>query len=431
MRDGIRGTSVLAVLIVGLPALAQDVGQDMFKVRGFGTLAATKSSEKNADFTSTAVQFNGPGFSKSVDFGVDSRLGAQVDAKFNEMFSAAVQVIADHRYDDTYTPYLNMAHLKAQVTPDLSIRIGRMPFSAYLISDYRMVGYSMPWVRPPVEVYQFNPITSFDGMEIGFQQNVGTVALLWQLGGGSSTVKTAGANSTAQFKGTGGALSLTVTAGSSTFRAYYTSLKSTYDNAGIDHSSDPFSPFNLLRAQTVNVGFGPMPNPYYDPAMAAKYQIKDKTITYTSLGYTYDPGGWFVMGELARNAGDEIMLPQATAGYITAGVRFGSWTPYLTVAQRKNDTHISNPPPAIDFGLGGGTPKPYDVIANILANTNQAQSSHALGLRWDFYTNMALKAQVDWMKNDTGSYGALINTQPNFKDGQSYTVSTISLDFVF
>ena len=42
--------------------------------------------------------------------------------------------------------------------------------------------------------------------------------------------------------------------------------------------------------------------------------------------------------------------------------------------------------------------------------------------------NEALKAQVDWMKNDTGSYGALINTQPNFKDGQSYTVSTISLE---
>jgi len=427
MSNRNRITGALTVLVAISPAVAQDV----FKFSGFGTLAATQSSEKNADFTSTAVQPNGPGFTKSVDFGVDSRVGLQGDVKFNDVFSGVVQVIADHRYDDTYTPYLNMAHLKIQATPSLSFRVGRMPFSAYLISDYRMVGYSMPWVRPPVEVYQFNPLTSFDGADIGFRHNVGDVSLFWQLGGGSSKVKTAGANSTAQFRGKGGALSLTVTSGSSTFRAYYTQLKSTYDNAGIDNSSDPFSPFNLLREQLINVGFGPMPNPYYDPAMADKYQIKNKTITYSSLGYTYDPGSWFVTGELARNAGDEIMLPQATAGYITAGVRFGAWTPYATVAQRKNDTHISYPPPAIDFGLSGGTPRPYDVIANILANTNQAQSSTALGLRWDFYTNLALKAQYDWMKNATGSYGALVNTQPAFRLGQSYAVATLSLDFLF
>jgi hypothetical protein len=122
------------------------------------------------------------------------------------------------------------------------------------------------------------------------------------------------------------------------------------------------------------------------------------------------------------------MLPQATAGYITAGVRFGAWTPYLTIAQRKNDTHIANPPPSIDFGP---TAQPYDVIANVLANTNQAQSSTALGLRWDFYANLALKAQYDWMKNANGSYGALINTQAAFQLGQSYSVATLALDFVF
>jgi hypothetical protein len=426
--------SFLAIpaLVLGLIATsAYAQSGPTFKFSGFGSLAGTKSSEKNADFTSTAVQFNGPGFSKSVDFGVDSRVGLQADVKFSEVFSAAFQVISDHRYDDSYTPYLNMAHLKVQATPSLSFRIGRMPFSAYLISDYRMVGYSMPWVRPPVEVYQFNPITSFDGADIGYRHNVGDVALFWQLGGGSSKVKTAGANSTAQFKGYGGALSLTVTSGSSTFRAYHTSLKSSYDNSGIDNSSDPFSPFNLLRAELVDVGYGPMPNPYYDPAMADKYQIKNKTITYTSLGYTYDPGGWFVTGELARNAGDEIMLPQATAGYLTAGVRFGAWTPYLTVAQRKNDTHISNPPPAIAFGLDGNTPRPYDVIANVLANTNQAQSSTAIGLRWDFHANMDLKLQCDWVKNATGSYGALVNTQPAFRLGESYNLVTLAFDFVF
>jgi len=71
------------------------------------------------------------------------------------------------------------------------------------------------------------------------------------------------------------------------------------------------------------------------------------------------------------------------------------------------------------------------VIANVLANTNQAQSSTAVGLRWDFHNNMDLKFQADRVKNDTGSYGALVNTQPAFKLGGSYNLFTLALDFVF
>jgi hypothetical protein len=342
-----------------------------------------------------------------VDFGVDSRAGAQVDARFTDWFSGVVQVVSEHRYDNHYTPYVNMANLKFQVTPGISFRVGRLPFSAYLISDYQKVGYSMPWVRPPVEVYQFNPLNYVDGADAVIQHNLGSVAVAWQFSAGTSSAKLP-SDLSSEFKGKDVySVSINATYGSSTYRAFYLQMKGSVDNTALD---SPGGYYDILR--TYAGGF----NPVYNPAAADQYQIKNDKITYMSVGYSYDPGDWFLQLEATRNAGDEDMLLHATSGYITGGIRFGAWTPYLTYAQKKNDSPLTHPNP---------------IINGILASANQAQSSTALGLRWDFRANTDLKLQFDKVKNDTNSYGALINNQPAFKTGESYNLITLSLDFVF
>lgn len=405
--------SLVALMAIG-PAMAQESSQDMFKFRGFLTLAATSSSEKNADFISNTSQPNGSGFTRSIDFGVDSRAGAQMDARFTDWFSGVVQLVSEHRYDNHYTPYVNMANLKFQVSPGIALRVGRLPFSAYLISDFQKVGYSMPWVRPPVEVYQFNPLNYVDGADAVIQHNLGSVAIAWQFSAGTSSAKLP-SNQNSEFKGKDVySVSANATYGSSTFRAFYLQMKGTVDNTALD---SPGGYYDILRTPLVPFPpFGLVSNPYYDPAAADQYQIKGDKVTYLSAGYSYDPGDWFVQIEAARNAGDENQLMHATSGYITGGIRFGAWTPYLTVAQKKNDSPLTHPNP---------------IINGILAGANQAQSSTALGLRWDFMTNADLKLQFDQVKNDTNSYGALINNQSAFKTGESYNLITLSLDFVF
>lgn len=404
MPKGYRITGVLAALIAAAPAMAQDSGQKMFKFSGFGTLGAVRSSEKNADFVSNISQPNGAGFTRSVDVGPDTRLGLQADAHFSDRFSAVVQVVGEHKYDKTYNPYLNMASLKFQATPELALRAGRLPFAAYLISDYEKVGYSMPWVRPPTEVYEFNPFLHFDGADLTFRHNIGSVAWAFQVMGGSDTIRT----HIGQVEGkdmVAGAISAVY--GSTTYRAYYLSFKLSLNNLDLD---EPTGPYAILRNYAG--GF----NPVYSPALADQYQLKDKKVTYLSLGWNYDPGDWFLMAEAARNAGDEDQLAHTTAGYLTGGIRFGSWTPYLMVAKKQVDSPLTNANPVIDA---------------IVAGNNSAQSSASLGLRWDFRTNMDLKLQFDRVKNDTGSTGSLINTQPAFKPGESYNLISATLDFVF
>ncbi len=400
-----------------------------FKFSGFGTLAATQSSEKKADFISNFAQPNGPGFTRSPDFGVDSRLGGQVDLKMGEQFSAVVQAVAEHRYDNHYLPYLNMALVKWEFSPGFSFRLGRLPYSAYLISDYQKVGYATPWVRPPVEVYQFNPLTSVDGVDFGWRHSFGDLALAGQFAYGKTTVKlapsalavAAGPNPPdAEFKGEGfTSVSLAAFYGHSTFRAFHGQMKGTYNDAGFD---GPSGPFTFLRySGPVPTHLPPpyppfVPNPAYNPGLADQYQIKKDKVVYDSVAFQYDPGNWFFMIEETKKSGDEDMLLHFTAGYATLGLRLGNWTPYATAGWKHTTSPLTSPNP---------------VIQAVLAQVDHAQSSVSAGLRWDFATNLALKAQYDRVKNATGSFGALTNAQPGFKTGESYNLSTIALEFVF
>lgn len=424
-----RPSLALGITALGLIATAAAAQEaSAFKFSGFGSLAATKSSEDKADFISNFALSNGPGFTRSTDFKNDSRVGLQADLRMGESFSAMVQVISEHRYDDTFKPYLGIATLKYQALPGLAFRVGRIPYSAYLISDFQKVGYAQPWVRPPVEVYQFNPLTGVDGADITWQANIGSVAFSGQFLGGTAKAKISPSMiALVQYKLLGqevpesewrskslGAVSIAANVGSSTVRAFYTTMKGTYDDAGYDQPYNPAfgaanSPFALLRVLPPALGG--------DPVWANKLQIKDKKVTYLSAAYSYDPGAWFLMIEQSWKGGDEgTMLNAFQAGYATLGVRLGNWTPYVTGAWKRTT---------------GPTADPNPIVQAVLHATDHGQSTLSGGLRWDFIKNVALKLQYDSVKNEPNSSGALTNTQPGFLVGQRYSLSTVAIDFVF
>lgn len=80
---------------------------------------------------------------------MDSRIGGQADARFTSQTSGVIQVISEQREDASYRPEIECANLKYELTPDLSVRVGRFVLGAFMQADSRKVGYSYPWVRPP------------------------------------------------------------------------------------------------------------------------------------------------------------------------------------------------------------------------------------------------------------------------------------------
>jgi hypothetical protein len=389
---------VVALIACGsLPGLAQAQSMPEFKFSGFGTLAATHSSDKNSDFIGSLFQPNGAGRTKSTSLNPDSKLGAQVNATFSDKLSGVVQVVTQHQYDNSYTPQIEWANLKYQVSPELSVRAGRIAAPSYLLSESRFVGYANAWARPPVEPYGVLSITSNDGLDATWRSQLGGANNTAQVYVGQSSVKLPGGTEV-KSKPTWG-INDSVEIGSLTLRAGYNAFKLDLGIASVQP---------LLNAAK-QFGFA---------AIADKYKLNDMPLKALALGANYDPGSWFVMSEFVDLKGSGF-LSDARAWYVSAGYRFGSLTPYATRSSSKA---------RIDAETGAG---PLNAaFTSTLYAFNATQSTNSVGLRWDAMKNVAIKAQFDRITTGSRSNGRL-RAYPGFVQGSSVSLATLAADFVF
>ncbi|WP_440994933.1 porin [Arhodomonas sp. SL1] len=391
-----------ACLLHATASSAQPPGTPELTFNGFGTLGVVHSDEDRADFVSHLFAPDGAGHTRAWSPEVDSRLGLQLTAEFTPRFSGVVQVITEQRYDDSYRPRVEWANATYELTPELSVRAGRMVLPTFMASEHRKVGYANPWVRPPQEVYRGVPVTSVDGVQVSHRVRVGGVTNTLRGTYGQTEAKMAGGGET-EARG-----SITVTnsleSGATTLFASYNRSRLTMD------ALNPF--FDAFRQ------FGPK-----GAAIADRYDVDGKRFEIFTLGARYDPGDWFVMGELSRTE-SRSFIGDSRGGYITAGYRIGALTPYATVGRTRITSATSDPglpaaPPALNEGL------------NALLSSGASQKSISVGARWDFARNAALKLQYDHLDLDEGSPGVLINEQPGFERGGSVNLFTATIDFVF
>jgi hypothetical protein len=354
----------VCALLCQAPAAYADEAFSMFTLSGFGTLGATYSSLHTADYAGAAFEPYGAGASRNLDFADDSRLGVQLTAHFTSKLSALVQVVSHDNYDDSFTPTLEWANLNYAFTPDLNLRVGRIELPTFLTSDYREVGYANPWVRVPPELYDVVPITNSDGVDGSYRMHFGPV---------TNTVH--------------------LIYGESTFHAVPGPLR--VQGTGI------FGVFDTTeyRALTTHLG--------YLRAHVSVPFATGKPVAVYSAAASLDLERWFLQAEVARATVDGL-TPGYVAGYATAGVHVGKFTPYVTYAVERSLDH-----------------------AIVAPNLNIGQRSASAGVRWDFAKDLDLKVQYDHVWTPAGSTGLFMNEQPDFRLGSGAQVVTATLDFVF
>ena len=169
-------------------------------------------------------------------------------------------------------------------------------------------------------------------------------------------------------------------------------------------------------------------------AIADKYDCDGERIWLGSLGASYDPGKWFLMGEWAKRDSD-CFVGGNTAWYVSGGYRFGKFTPYLTYAHVKADSNTSDPGLTVSAlppipGLAAAATALNAGLNALLAST-PVQETISVGARWDFRKNADLKLQYDHIRLGAGSSGTLINVQPGFQPGGNVEVFSVVVDFVF
>ena len=372
-------------------AVADEGNSNIFSVSGYGTLGIVHSSENKAEFIPQTGPTKGVGYSDSTSATPDSRIGLQVNAKFTDKISGVVQLVSESDEDNNYDPRLVIANVKYQFTPSFNVTLGRFVGPLYMLTDYQRIGYAFPWVRPPAEVY--NLAFSTDGVIGAYKFNTGDVAFTTQLFYSHSSTKTFEVS---------GLLGFTAQAdyGSSTFRFARASSSLTIKNAALD------------------AAFG-----YYPPILsplANQWAVRGDSTTFTGIGYAYDPGKWFVRAEATRLTGEHNILAKSTQMYASAGARFGSLTPYVTLAKVSNDGPLTI-----------GASDPVGVINGVLAGNDASRKSYTLGNRWDFRSNLDFKVEFTHTKNGNGSAGGLTNPQPGFEPGKGYNLASAAIDFVF
>jgi hypothetical protein len=367
---------------------------------GFGTVGYVQT-DTNMGLFAGVGQPSGAGTSGT--FGVDTKLGGQVNASANDMLSTTVQVISRRNGHGNFKPTVEWAFVKAQVMPELAFRAGRIGLPIYMVSDYLNVNYSNLWIRPPSEVYAQVTASHFTGADAIYKETVNSTVLTAQVFYGPSTIHSAsvvhadrqwGINATAEFDD-----GITLRVGTS-------KTKLTLDNARLQ---------GLVRAieQT----------PY--ASVGEDLAVDHKQAQFSAASISYDQDNWIASFEFSKRKTSSFFA--STTGWAaTVGYRLGKFTPYAVVSQIKRDSsNVNNTIPKTNPALAGLS----GAVDGLIESQYLAQKNQSIGMRWDAFKNLDVKLQYDHIRPQSGAPGLFNRVEPGF--GAAVNVYSAVIDFVF
>jgi hypothetical protein len=393
------------------------LARPMFTFGGFGTLGVVHSSNDKADFAATAFEGTGAGHTRSWSPGVDSVLAGQVDGHFTSKLSGVLQVIAQQSSNDTYWPQIEWASIQYQFTQDFSVRMGRTALPVFLLTDSRRIGYANPWVRPPVEVYSLLTVDNNDGIDARYHREMAGGIDTLQLSAGRTAPKFPPSNAGG---GSGTAEVRRQVALVNTFERVFTTLRVNYYQSRLTVS-------NLETLFRPYREFGPA-----GIAVADRFDVRDRQLTFFGMSASYDPGDWFAMGEWAR-INTHSVLGDNSGWYASVGYHFSKITPYATYARVKANSSTSDPgldPSAVPSYLAG-TVVYLNSLLNATLKDLAVQRTISIGGRWDFMSKVDAKIQFDHTNLGPDSAGTLRNLVSGFRPGGTVNLFTATIDFVF
>jgi hypothetical protein len=382
------------------------------QLSGFGTLGLASTATHQVQFRRDATQKGG-----AIDHptpSVDSRLGLQLSSRFAEDWLGTVQVVSRQRYDGSWRPDLQWASLTWTPGRNWEFKMGRLGLERIPNGDYANVGYTMLWVRPPVEVFGGQNFSFLDGLSVGRTFNVGNATLGVTLVGGFLDERAPAAPGTYP-------LDLT--------DSEFWSLNLRIRNGGFRGRIG----YNHLRVsknfRATGFDLVPFLDQFHDPNLTAvgdRFHTRGHAFTNFTVGGAYERGPVQAQGAVARVLSDVGSLPDLWTGFLSFGYRVGAVVPYATyaraVTRRYADPNLGILPSIPQIG----TPLARFITAAIHGQ-EQDQRTVSAGLRWDFAPTADLKVQVDRVRSHNATVPWVPN-QPGW-DGKA-TVFSIVLDFV-
>ena len=405
---------LFALLWLPLSAFAGDNWQ----FSGFGSLSMARLSDDNLTF----LDYD----NKKWRYEGDTVLGLQLTGNLMDRLSLTAQVVSrgyDEYDPDSFEPQLEWLFLAYQLDSQWRVRLGRMRTPHYMYSETIDVGYTYIWARPPIDVYAtiMSPFSHFDGADIQYLTTFNDMELDIRLFGGhiNKTRPT-------------GEIEIEPMIG--------TDLRLQKGNYGL-HYSLMYDRINVYRdygeafttALDQIITFAPEFQAVKDGTFA-----KQNWYVYQALGLTWNGNRLSLNSEIfdIRNT-DNGYTNDAHGGYLSAHTNLGSFTPYVVSGYFLNDFN----PNALNVSENSleqtpvGIPglEAFDQLRVLtrdhIIRSNFGQRTWTLGVRYDAFSNVALKAE--WQRFDFTAGNSGQFTRTNNEAPGHIRLVTFIIDVVF
>lgn len=394
-RPGAAWRGILVGLLALLAQPASAEADLPFNLQGFGTLGLARTTSDQVEFVRDLSQPSG--IRKDWDGRADSVFGLQATWQIAPQLSAVVQGKVKYHYDRSYDPQLAWAFLKYEPTPEWSLRLGRLGTEFFMMADSRWVGYSFLTVRPPGDYFWYLPFYSIHGGDAAYSVPLGDGLVRVKAFYGESNGRVPLADRQWDVEGSPmSGVSVDYYRGGWHLRASYANIRASNDL--------PIA--GLLQA------YSP------DPAASAAFlATRNQRTDYYSLGVVYDQGPWQVQFMLNRIEQGNNALESSEGGYLLAGYRIGTVTPYLGYSWVHSRANNHDGRPLVE--------------QRIIADSHSDQTTGIVGARWDFASNLALKAQWDAIRGDASSIFPYRSEPASGRWSGRMDVYSVTLDFIF
>jgi hypothetical protein len=385
---------------------------DNFQFSGFASLGMGKIDRDDLVFMDYDDEWG---------FRNDAILGLQAQADLADRWSATTQVVSrGFSFDDTsdFEPTLEWLFASYEWSPETRLRFGRMRTPLYLYSDSLEVGYSYPWVRPPVDTYTFllTALSNFNGVDVSTSVEFEDSDLDIQVFAGASQGKYQEFD--LDFYALFGA----------NFKYHWNNLSLRYGLtfAKTDASSQALNPiidaYNQLAAA----------DPIFTE-LADSHATEGAWFQYHGLGLQWDHENWSLIAEQYATFGpNEDFANDAYGGYVSVQRQFGKFTPYIALGYYKNifsddiETLIDQSEGVIPPGASPALDGLRAIDRKIADDFNEDGRSYTLGLRYEAHSQAAVKVEFEYFDSNALMSGTDLKQKP-----EGTLLSTIVIDVVF
>lgn len=387
----------LIALAIGLSFSAQAE----VRINGFANFTAGLTTEDTLVY----------GQGDEVDFSNASLFALQVSSDVTDNLNATAQIVAKGNND--FNAEFEWAYLSYNINDQSTLSAGRFRLPVFRYSASLDVGYSYHWIAAPAAVYNvaFNNI---NGLRYDYTNYIEDFEYLFQVSLGNFKEDIGG--------GTNNGKNVLLTSVEGTYNSFkgrlvYGRGDNVFESPALDNGISSF----ISQISAAVGGSENVPATIFN--LVDKLELNDDEGIFIGAGLEFDNFDWFVSAEWTQVEIEDSFNPTDTAFYITAGKRLGKWTPHVTYQARDGmgEVKFANAVAQIPEPLRAPSAQ---FNQSIQALFFEDYTIATVGVRYDAFTNVALKAEVS-------KYDNKIEPSINSDNPVDTTLLNLSVQFIF